>query len=178
MNLIDVPIIGLHGKARAGKDTVGNMLCQMLPGKYLYALADPIRAMLAAIGIDLNDPYWQDRKEDEIPAFNASPRRLMQTLGTEWGRETITPDIWINFMLLRYSQAGLGMIVTDVRFEEEAARIRALGGKIIHVVRPDAEVVAPHKSERGLEVGVSDIVILNNQTLAELSATVGKYCGR
>ena len=96
------PLLAFMGK-RAGKDTVGNMMCQMLPGKYLYALADPIRAMLAAIGIDLNDPIGKTGKK-MIPAFNAlRPGGFMQTLGTEWGRETITPDIWINFMLLRYS---------------------------------------------------------------------------
>ena len=145
------PVIGLHGRARSGKDTVANFILAYRGG-YIYSFADPIRAMLVPLGIDMRDPYWQDRKEEDIPALGASPRRLMQTLGTEWGRELINPELWLILAKQRLINFGPGMIVADVRFENEAAWIRSQGGRIIHIERPDVRTVAAHVSESGVEL--------------------------
>jgi hypothetical protein len=82
------PVIGIAGRARAGKSTAAELLLRIGAGRYLYSFADPIRAMLkAGLDIDLDSPYWQMRKEDPLSDFGGhSPRSLMQTLGTEWGR--------------------------------------------------------------------------------------------
>lgn len=165
------PLIGIAGRARSGKDTVANFIIAAIGG-YRYSFADPIRAMLAPLGVDMNDPYWQARKEDVIPALGVSPRRMMQTLGTEWGRNLINPDLWLVLAHQRLLRNGPGMVISDVRFENEAAWIRKHGGRIIHVIRPEAKAVEAHASEDGIEMLDTDAQLFNSGTLEELQLTV------
>ncbi len=168
-----VPLIGIAGRARSGKDTVANFIIAAIGG-YQYSFADPIRAMIAALGVDMSDPYWQARKEEPIPALGVSPRRMMQTLGTEWGRQLINPDLWLIMAHQRLLLNGPGMVIADVRFDNEAAWVRKHGGRIIHVIRPDTKAVEPHVSEGGVEMQDSDVMLLNNGTLEELQLSVRK----
>ena len=165
------PLIGIAGRARSGKDTVANFIVAAIGG-YRYSFADPIRAMLAPLGVDMSDPYWQARKEEPIPALGVSPRRMMQTLGTEWGRQLINPDLWLIMAHQRLLQNGPGMIISDVRFDNEAAWIRKHGGRIIHVIRPDTKAVEAHASEDGIEMQDTDARLFNSGTLEELQLSV------
>lgn len=166
-------VIGLHGHARAGKDTVANFILSHRGG-YLYSFADPIRAMLVPLGINMSDPYWQARKEDVIPALGVSPRRLMQTLGTEWGRQIINPDLWLILAKQRLLNFGPGMVIADVRFENEASWVRSQGGRVIHIERPNNVAVEAHASEAGVEFKgeEGDIKIVNGGTLEDLQNTI------
>lgn len=164
-------IIGLCGKARVGKDEVGNFILAH-QGGYRYSFADPLRAMLVPLGIDMSDPYWQARKEDPIPALGVSPRRMMQTLGTEWGRELVNPDFWLLMAKQRLLNNGPGMVVTDVRFPNEADWVRK-HGLLIHVLRPDAKEIEAHTSESGVEINRdTDLQLFNTGTLDELQIAV------
>lgn len=166
-----LPLIGIAGRARSGKDTVANFIIAAIGG-YRYSFADPIRAMLAPLGVDMSDPYWQAHKEDPIPALGVSPRRMMQTLGTEWGRQLIHPDLWLFMAHQRLLQNGPGMVIPDVRFENEAAWVRKHGGRVIHVIRPDAKAVEAHASEEGIEIQDADARLFNSGTLEELQISV------
>lgn len=165
------PLIGIAGRARSGKDTVANFIVAAIGG-YRYSFADPIRAMLAPLGVDMSDPYWQARKEEPIPALGVSPRRMMQTLGTEWGRQLINPDLWLIMAHQRLLQNGPGMVISDVRFDNEAAWIRKHGGRIIHVIRPETKAVEAHASEDGIEMQDTDARLFNSGTLEELQLSV------
>lgn len=165
------PLIGIAGRARSGKDTVANFIIAAIGG-YRYSFADPIRAMLAPLGVNMSDPYWQARKEELIPALGVSPRRMMQTLGTEWGRQLINPDLWLIMAHQRLLQNGPGMVIPDVRFDNEAAWIRKHGGRIIHVFRPDTKAVEAHASEDGIEMQDTDVRLFNSGTLEELQFSV------
>ena len=168
------PIIALAGRARSGKNTVANFI-QAQYGGYQYAFAGPIRAMLkAGFNIDLDADHWTTRKEDPIPGIGKSPRQMMQTLGTEWGRECINPDLWVLLAQLRFMNQGTGMILTDMRFENEASWVRRMGGQVVHIVRDSAPGVAEHKSENSLFVDPRDITLYNNMDLESLQHAVSK----
>ena len=121
--MIRPPLIGIAGRARAGKSTVAELLLRLGVGKYPYSFADPLRAMLkAGFGIDLDNAYWQLRKEDPMPEYAGhSPRSLLQLLGTEWGRHLVHRDVWLTLAGRALRQRGPGMVVCDVRFENEAS---------------------------------------------------------
>lgn len=167
-----VPLIGITGRARSGKDTLASFIIAA-QGGYRYSFADPIRAMLIPLGVDMGDPYWASRKEEIIPALGVSPRRLMQTLGTEWGRHLINPDLWLLMAQQRLLHHGPGMIIPDVRFENEAAWVRKYGGRIIHLKRDSVTPIEEHVSEAGVEfVPETDMVLTNNGTLEEMQHLV------
>lgn len=170
-----LPVVGFTGPARCGKDTAADLYVQRF-GRYKYSFADPMRAMLAMIGVNLQDPYWVAKKEDVIPAFGRSPRYLMQTLGTEWGRQLVHPGMWVTLAKNKLLQHGPGMVVSDVRFENEAAFVRDSGGVLIHIQRPNAQKVNPHSSEAGVAKHDKDLVLLNSGSLQELqSALYGMF---
>lgn len=66
------------------------------------------------------------------------------------------------------------IIIKDIRFENEAAYIRSIGGSIWHIVREDAQPVNMHSSEFGITVEDEDIVIHNNGTLEELGTRLNE----
>jgi hypothetical protein len=161
-------VIGIHGLSRVGKDTVANFIISKYFG-YRYGLADPIKAMLSAgLGIHMDAPYWSSRKEEIIPALGKSPRQMMQTLGTEWGRQLVHTNLWVTLARDQLLRRGPGMIVSDIRFENEATWVRDIGGVIIHVVRGDAPAVSKHLSENSIVRDPQDRVLLNNSSLEDL----------
>lgn len=170
------PVIGFVGVARSGKDTAADFYISF-HGGYKYSFADPIRAMLRPLGVDMNDPFWIERKEQVIPALGVSPRRLMQTLGTEWGRDLINKDLWLLMAQARLLGNGPGMVIADVRYEEEAAWVRKHDGLVVHLKRALAAPVIAHSSELIAEVQDGDLVIENDGTLEQLHAAIGGLYG-
>ncbi|TAK45229.1 MAG: deoxynucleotide monophosphate kinase [Betaproteobacteria bacterium] len=160
-------LIGLHGRAGAGKDTIATVLGQLHAFSRL-AIAGPIKdgliAMLGLSRFELEDPF---AKEKVIPWLGKSPRQLMQSLGTEWARERVHTDIWLRRLEQRLAHhrkfAHDGTVVTDVRFENEADWIRRQGGEIWHVLRPNGGNVVPlHASEHALPIVLGTDSVIDN----------------
>ena len=124
--------IGFIGKMRSGKDTAAEYLCSKYSDSFIYKFADPLYDIERAIFSIAHVP---------IPEDKTKRRRLLQFLGTEWGRETIDPDIWINIMAHRLQSARdwENIFVTDVRFPNEVAVLKENGFKIFKIIRPDSE---------------------------------------
>ncbi len=166
-------IIGLCGPAGAGKD----LAASMVPGGHRIAFADPLYQGLAAM-LGIPEGVLRDRsgKERTLAGFGASPRQLLQTLGTEWGRQMICPDIWLRVAFWRWEQAaaaGHGVIVVpDVRFANEARQIRSEGGQVWWIHRPGVEPVAAHQSEAGLPLRLIDRLVVNDGTVDQLRERV------
>lgn len=170
-------VLGLTGAAGSGKNTVADIL--MRHGFVNFGFADPVyRAVGAVLGVSTESLRDRDAKEKPIDWLGKSPRDLLQTLGTEWGRNMVRDDIWIQ-IAMRQAQETLqnrrGVVLTDVRFQNEAEAIRAAGGTIWRVVRSVeclAAGAAKHSSEAGLPAELVDHVIENNGTKADLDAAV------
>jgi hypothetical protein len=169
-------LIGLTGKAGSGKDTVANYLKATYPDTFKsIAFADPIREAMRAI-FGWNDSHFAHPRKNEVdPVYGISPRRAMQTLGTEWGRELINQDIWLmiaNEKIKILHSQGFSAIITDVRFENEANFITVSDGIVWHIERDiqGAGAEGGHASEAGVEFNAAcgDIRIVNNGTLEDL----------
>lgn len=168
-----VPVIGLTGPRQVGKDTIRRFIIAS-QGGYPYSMADPIRAMLlAGFGIDMSEPYWVANKEKVIPALGKSPRDMMRTLGTEWGRDLVNQDIWLTLARQRLLASGPGMVLADIRFPNEAAWVRDMGGRIVHInSKIFGEKDVAHLSDEPIAPEAGDGYIVNNGTLEELQIAV------
>jgi hypothetical protein len=170
-------LIGLAGAAGAGKDTVAEHLVNR-HGFVRMALADPLYEMLSHLtGLPAGHLMRRDVKEAPLGWLGVSPRRMLQTLGTEWGRGLIDDDIWIKHLLRRIDASGSPVAVSDVRFDNEAAAIRGRGGIIVEVVRPEplsgvSSEARNHSSESGISSAFVDVVIVNGGTVNDLHAAV------
>lgn len=169
------PIIGITGPAGCGKGTVADYLSAYY-GYRGTSFATPLKKAVAEIfSIPRHLAFTEVRelKEGIIEFWGLSPRRMAQLLGTEVGRN-IDPQVWVKNMELRtaeYLKLGMGIVIDDARFENEAAWIRENGGKVLHLSRPSVEDGTEHKahaSEAGIQPIGQDIMIRNNGTLEEL----------
>ena len=167
-------LIGLAGHKRAGKDTAAQVLQRQ--GWKATSFAEPIREFIH----QLVGPDSFEEKEQET-FFGKSPRQMMQTLGTEWGRNLVNPDIWVMVVAERYKRLRerdprfgySGMVVTDVRFPNEVDWIRSQGGFVFQISRPESMTVDAHESENALGMGFTpDFHIINSGTIEELHDTV------
>jgi hypothetical protein len=169
-------IIGLCGAAGCGKNTVAEMLAAR-QGAGIFGFADPLYAAISAItGMSIAELQDRRHKERDLPWLPASPRRLLQTIGTEWGRETIHPEIWVMATMKRIEDSeAVIAVITDVRFDNEAEAIHARGGYVWRVVRPGAGLAGSagsHSSERGIEARLVDDEVLNDGDLSVLAGRV------
>lgn len=107
--------------------------------------------------------------------FTASYRQMYQLVGTDWGRNTIRPDVWLK---LRPDEC----VVNDVRAFADAPEPQAEPlsiiedeGIIIRVRRAEAEEVDKsngHASEFPVDSELVEIEIDNNGTLDDLDKVV------
>jgi len=166
-------IIGLTGKAGSGKNAVAEVM-RHHHGFREEAFADNLKAAAAVI-FDLSIVNFYDQKLKEVfnPYWDMTPREMLQKLGTEACRNTFGGDIWMKSLGSKLGQGrGERVVITDVRFENEAAMIRAKGGVVVHVHSNRESKLADgsqaHASEAGIELNQQDYQLFNHKTLAEL----------
>lgn len=187
------PLIGLTGAAGSGKTTAMNWVLRNHPTANRMSFAGPLKSMTREL-IRMSLPkgwdhdagaYCEDPilKETPIPFLgNLTARRIMQTLGTEWGRNTLHPDFWVGIAAAKVErQLGstfkksdkvpIKVIFDDVRFANEAAMIHAYGGVIVRIVRPEHDKPTEIKSHESESMAFdADITILNDGTVEDLHA--------
>ena len=158
-------LLGITGKAGSGKSTAAQVLIDA--GWVRIKFADPLKDMLRAIGLT-EDQIEGHLKEVPCDLLQGkTPRWAMQTLGTEWGRNSIGERFWLDIARRKIAlamAAGLSVVVDDVRFENEAQVIRELGGLVLGISR-NVNVSGGHVSENGTTV---DMTHINSGTVAEL----------
>ncbi len=167
-----VRIVGLTGAAGSGKSTAAAYL-EREHGYKRMRFAAPLKDALRRIlrGALLDDHTIErmiegDLKEVPQPVLlGKTPRHAMQTLGTEWGRACIGGLFWVNLMrhAIGALPAGTRVVVEDVRFENEAAMIRSLGGKVIRM-EGRGGIAGSHQSEAGVD---PDMTCYNGGLLIE-----------
>jgi hypothetical protein len=175
---MNAPLIGLAGAARSGKDTAAQALLDM--GWTRRAFADKVREVLYALDPVLIEPHYKEgtttlRYEvdtygwEDVKEMYPEVRGYQQRLGTEGGRAVLGEDVWVDALFRDFETWGPS-IVTDVRFPNEADAIRARGGLVVAIRRPDQTLIreAGHVSENALAGYLFDDVILNDGPVSQL----------
>lgn len=98
-----------------------------------------------------------------------SPREAFQTFGTDFGRDKLDNHIWTKIAPTE------GVVVTDIRFPNEAQYIKDNGGILIKVQRDNKVKVRQHKSEAFVDLIDCDTTIINNGTLKDLERSGLSY---
>lgn len=169
-------IIALTGRAGSGKSTAAAILLEhygLGPSAARRSFATPLKQMIVAyytaVGLSVDEINrrlhgdLKDAADDYL--MGRTPRHAMQTLGTEWGRHLIHPDLWVESLFMRSSGCDV-IIIDDCRFPNEAAAVRSRGGVIIRVVGRSSGEVGQHQSEK--QEFDADFIIDNRHGLDEL----------
>ena len=173
-------IIGISGRKRSGKDTFAEQLVKE-HGFTRIAFADPLKAVARELDpvVDVHQatPYVVQRirlsdvlgPDDDWETAKELPevRRLLQALGVAV-REHIDSEVWVDAALVKAAAVPGPVVITDVRFPNEAERVRWDGGKVVRVNRPGLPQTDLHISETALDDLVADYVVGNGGTVADL----------
>jgi len=145
-------LIGLCGYALAGKDTAA----RNMEGWTRFAFADRLKAdllpMLEDIGCTLENPSHKAMVRDLLVAWGKTARKFK-------------PGYWIGRLFdgsLGVADAinsGQSIVITDVRYPNEVARILAEGGIVVFIDRPN---VRPANSEEATSI---DEILCRWQTI-------------
>ncbi len=166
-------VIGIHGPLNGGKDTIANYLQYVFEHRFeRYAFALPLKEACRAM-FGFTKEQLEDRvlKETIDPFWNFAPRRAMQLLGTEYGRNMLRDDLWIKRAELEVEKNlknGHGTIITDVRFENEAGWVRSRSDAILIYIEVPGLVRDErynHASEAGISRAPTDIIVINDKSL-------------
>jgi len=163
-------ILGLHAHKRAGKDSLADMLQERL-GYQKIAFATPLYRGLKVMFPFIEPAYYEDRNK-VVPALGKSVNQLLQSLGTEWGRNMVNEGVWVyvagkTFSNTHSSTLGANVVFTDIRYENEAQEVYALGGAVIHIVGRGSKL-NDHSSEIGIPDKYIDYTIRNDGTKEDL----------
>lgn len=142
-------IVGILGFIGSGKGTVGEILAEQgfLPLSFGSAVKDVAATMFnwersllegdtefSRQYREQKDPYWSQEF-----GFEFTPRKALQLIGTQVGRDIFHPDLWViktkQTMHMLMSQGMENFVITDVRFPNEIDMIHSEGGILIEVQR-------------------------------------------
>ena len=163
-------LIGICGAAGSGKTTASHHLISRgwVNEKMAGALKLMAGTLLGQLGLDVNSCLEGDMKETCISELGGkSPRHVMQTLGTEWGRECMHHDFWVDITKVKIQNLlneGINVVVDDIRFDNEAEMIKSLGGELIKIERGAISTMT-HISENPLSC---DVVFINDGSIDSL----------
>jgi hypothetical protein len=119
----EVMLVGITGKAGAGKDTVGDYLIENY-GLEKDSMAAPLKRFVQDV-FSVDDFTMHDREEREktLEAWgDRSVRQWLQYIGTDVCRKKIDDAIWVKSLWMRIKpriDEGHDFVITDIRFPNE-----------------------------------------------------------
>lgn len=171
-------LIGLTGYAGAGKDLVAALL--KMVGYTRFGFADAVREEIRdarempCMPAHILEDFIEASKVDNwiyAKPMSKPARRVLQWWGTEY-RRTEDPDYWIKQMQMnRIFNAVPLMVISDVRFLNEANWIERWDGVVWRIERPGLKSDG-HVSESQSEFIKADYTINNNGDLQHLANQV------
>lgn len=172
-------LIAFTGSMGVGKSTAIETLLPLVVGHYNIKFAQPLYDMQEFI-------YERIARAYTRPETFVKDRKLLQWLGTEWGRNSISLTLWgdlwekeVNNAMENYPWATI--TCDDARFDNEAKRIKDMGGVLIRLTSDrnfdritTANGIKGHASEAGVAEKYIDYTVENNGTIEEFQAALRK----
>ena len=173
-----IKLIALTGAAKSGKSTIAKYLSKGTDSRYgthvpfvRARFSGTLKKMLMQITDVTEDMIEGSLKEEPQEIFGGrTPREVMQTLGTEWGRDSVYSKIWLDSWERSVCDLTY-VVVEDLRYLNEAELVKNRGGEIWRIKRPDYQCNG-HISETEMEGIDPDLTIRNSGSLGELHAMI------
>lgn len=143
-------IIGITGFIGSGKGTVAELLVRdygFRQDSFAASLKDACACLFGwprylLEGDTVESRHWREQPDSwwatKLGIENFSPRLALQLMGTDVLRNHFNQDIWFLTLENRLRKdPDTPVVISDVRFPNEVAFVKRLGGTIINVSRGD-----------------------------------------
>ncbi len=162
-----------HGFERIPFAKILKLMCRPLFEALGYSIVDIIR-FETGDKTDLID--IGETNADGLPVMH-TVRHFYKTLGDGWGRTLIGQKLWITAWSRAVDTAlnghhFPGIVADDMRYPNELATVRELGGQGWAVRRPGYTPADDHPSEGQLQFENADFCIENDGTYEDLMANL------
>ena len=169
-------IIGLCGSKGCGKSTIASYLSAHHDAT-IVKFADPIKDMMRILGLsddEINGPL----KEEPCEILgDQTPRFAQQSLGTEWGRNTISKSLWVDAWIKKTKETPGVVVCDDVRFPNELRAIDDLNGVTVWVNRDSVyRGDDVHASENSIDYSYCDFTSDNDRAVHLVAQEVLSDC--
>jgi len=144
-------VIAFGHRKRTGKDTACKFLTSFLrtkgskyqinKGSFAYELKLICHQLYGWDGLREPEFYElpgnEDRREDMLPTIGKTVREVWIEMGTSVGRH-IYESTWVDILFSKMKAAGAELLlISDLRFPNEAQRVTELGGMLVKIERPE-----------------------------------------
>ena len=180
-------IVGLLGSKGHGKSTAADYLVKEF-GYVELSFARPLKNIVKEVFTmsedQVNNPDYKEKIDER---WGVSPRELLQVIGTDLFRDglrTACPSleskdsIWITNLKYRLEALPTGsrVVISDVRFPEEATFLQSLGCILLRIQRPSISDTATTRTQHASETQSANIVVdgtvVNDGTKVQLCTRV------
>lgn len=184
-------LIGISGKRRSGKSTLGDVLKQQF-GYVPLSLAAPLKSMVRehfGLTEDQTDGVFKEQptqyeRESGVAGFHPivarywTPRQIMIDMGRFY--RSVDPQYWIRRLVKQVEATPQAQtktyVITDIRFRNEADWLRKHNGFLVRLEREEVFTGVPidDPSENELDNYDSfDLVIheYRNRTMDDMDVT-------
>lgn len=175
-------IVGISGLRNSGKTSVAQALA--LHGYVEMSFASKLKEVCSVLfnwpmsRLESNlpeDKVWKETVDEFASsmfdnAYPLSPRFALQYIGTDLFRNNFHQNFWIGILKMNIlRQDHTKIVISDVRFDNEAHMIRQMGGKIVKLTHQFANptmisyadvrehAYASHESEQGISADYVDV---------------------
>lgn len=174
-------ILGLSGYAGVGKDALAHQLAAV--GWCHLKFAGPMKAMALALDplvadrlrlTECVDRWGWERAKRDFPEV----RRVLQALGTEGGRAILGNDVWVNATMAEVDRIDAPVVLSDVRFPNEAQAVEVRGGAVVRIHRPFVSPLNAHSSETALDGWRWAAEVVNDGSPGDMLERLGPLLSR
>jgi len=167
-------IIGISGKIGTGKDTVAREIIKAFP-EYNFrkvSFGYNVKKIVSILtGIDMRTILSRKIKNEFLSEWGYTVGEMFQIIGTDSIRDNLTENAWI-YSLFNNIKDGENIIITDVRFKNEAYSILNRGGYLIRLTGESMSKdnrKTEHKSETELDnFNMFDMIYENKPPISNI----------
>jgi hypothetical protein len=164
-------LLGIVGHSRSGRTTLAQYLAIQFGGK-ICSLGDGWKGMVGS----LLDQFGHFRTagskyKDILGVPGLTPNDLYRSVRL-WGRREMGVDFWNKAWDAHFGDVESNLkIIDDISFVNEAEMVRALGGKLVRVFRPDVDFDVDLEDELECEVVhiSTDVSYMNDEPSSQMA---------
>ncbi len=169
-------LIGILGRSRMGKDTVAQIVCDMIghENTTIHRLSKTLKQAVCVLYGFTHEDVEGPNKEVVDPRYGVTPRCAIQGL-CDFLMQRHGCDFFSKQVFHMYDTGAFAdkhVILPDIRYEHDLAEIRRRGGVILKITRPFGELVPNHPWESHIDALQGDYLVCNHGTPEDLRQKV------